>query len=647
MPTTNELCGPVLQPEPTAKVIRDILRACRASTWSRRVVIDFETFYGTKYSLRSNKINYTEYIRDPRFRVMCVAVKIDDALTMKFTKPQFEDWLASLHDAWWDDVAVFAHNTMFDGLILAERYDIRPAQWFCTLSLVRALFQGSIGNDLEDVAAFLGLPPKPAILEQVKDRYWEDLTPDEQSRMLDYCAHDVDTAAAIADAFWPALPAEEQRLMHLTLQQFLEPKLYLNEGALKLEIEAVIAHRDRLVRATGINDPKVFSSVAKFGALLRSRGIEPPTKWSNEKEEEVDAFSKTDLGWLHMVNHWRETGQTELVQLADARMNCASSIHVTRPQRLLLLGQNQQPIGAAYNYYGAHTGRWSGGNKLNFQNFKRKGAIRKTIMAPRGYVIVVVDASQIELRFNAWLHLENFVLDTLRAGKCVYRRMAGKIYGLTEAEADALSSDDPRRFVGKVAMLGLGYQMSGKKFNDTLALGTMGPSVFLPRELTDNIVYNVYRPEHRNIVAGWQLLQDMLPAMMDKQCRVPWRCLEFRHNGVMLPNGMMQMYDGLRFESESSITYNADGFPHHIYGGLFDENIVQALARIGVGDSMSRIARQVPVVLQTHDECGALVREREADDVLRMMIQEMSTPPPWAPDIPLNAEGGYDYCYSK
>lgn len=653
----NDLSGNVLQPVPTAAMIRDIQRASKIFKSCRRVVIDFETFYGTKYSLRSNKINYTEYVRHPLFAIMCVSIKIDNQPTRKLTKAEFEFWLTTLTPEWWLETDIIAHNMMFDGLILAEKYDIRPARWLCTLSLIRALFQGSIGADLDSVAAFLGLPLKPKILESVKDRHWEDLSVDEQERLMAYCAHDVDTAAAIADIFFPTLPTSELDLMHLTLQQFLEPKLFVDEANLQVEINRVFAERAALIAATGLPDiiengktitaEKQLTSKTRFADILRANGIEPPMKWSNKQETEIEAFSKTDLDWVRLVNTWRQEGRTQLVALADARMNCASSIHMTRPQRLLELGKNQQPIGAAYNYYGAHTGRWSGGNKLNFQNFKRKGAIRRTIIAPKGYVIVVVDASQIELRFNAWLHGEHSTLDTLRAGKCVYRRMAGKIYGLTELMADALASDAAERFVGKVAELGLGYQMSGNKFNDTLALGSMGPAVFLDKAVTDHIVYNIYRPEHPNIVNGWKFLQDMLPQMMHKDCRIDWKCLEFRNNGVRLPNGMMQMYDGLRFESESAMCYHADGMWKYIYGGLFDENLIQGLARIPVGDAMQRIRQHVPVVLQTHDEIGALAREEEADAVLAMMIDEVSRPPHWAPDIPLKAEGGYDYCYSK
>lgn len=645
MQTTNVVSGNEFQLTPN--VIRDIQRASSVSTAPRRkLYIDFETFYGTKYSLRSQEINYTEYVRSPLFEIMCVGIKIDDGEIEVFTRAQFDAWMASTPPEWWAETCVIAHNTAFDGLILSEKYDVRPARWLCTLSLIRALFQGSIDAGVESVADFLGLPPKSGILLKVKDRHWDDLTPEEQTAMLSYCANDVLVCATTAEVFFPALPADEMELMHTTLQQFLEPKLFINEPALREEIARVNTERTELIDASGV-DLKQLTSTPKFAAVLRERGIEPPTKWSNKQEKKVDSFSKSDLNWLRMVREWELEGRADLVALAKARMNCASSIHVTRPTRLLALSNRGQPIGAAYNYYGAHTGRWSGANKLNFQNFKRKGAIRRTITAPKGYVLVVVDASQIELRFNAWFCGEPVVLALLRDGTCVYRKMAGEIYGLAENEWRALDSASAERFVGKVAMLGLGYGMSGDKFNDTLALGAMGPAVFLPRHVTQHIVYDVYRPNHANIVNTWKELDSILDQMMFSDCDFEYKCLQIKHNRIVLPNGMEQVYHDLRYTDERSKSYYSDRARHNIYGGLLDENIIQALARIPMGTAMLEIKKHYPIALHTHDELVALVPEREADDALRFMLDEVSRPPAWAPDIPLKAEGGYDYCYSK
>lgn len=645
MPTINWPAGSELW-TPTKTLLRDIERASGDITSKSRTYVDVETKYGTKYTLRQQ--NYTEYIRDPRFELMCASVAIDSAPVMKMTKPEFDEF-ARQHN--WHETTVIAHNTMFDGLILAEKYGVRPAKWHCTLSLVRALFQGSIDADIDSMATFLGLPGKSGILPKVKDRGWNDLTPAEQEAMLDYCANDTTVCRTIDEVFTPALPEKERELLHMTLQQFLEPKLFLDLPKLAELLEETKAGRQRLIIASGVEpqgkktaEDRLRSS-REFAKILTAQGVETPTKWSKKQEKDIEAFSKTDLPWLRLVQTWRETGQTHLVALAEARMNCASSTHITRPARLALMGANNRPVGAAYNYFGAHSGRWSGGNKLNFQNFKRKGKIRKSIVAPKGYVLVVADSSQIELRFNAWFNDERWMLDTLRRGECIYRRAAGIIYGIEHWMG--LDKDSPERFVGKVSELGLGYGMSGPKFNDTLALGAMGPPIFMTQAQTNHIVYEVYRPSHANIVSGWNYLGQMLHHMQDKRCKVDKKCVEFRHEGIVLPNGTRLVYHGLHQDPDENLVYFANGAWHKIYGGLTDENIIQGLARVGVSENMLEIKRELPIVMHTHDEIVALAKEQEADAALAFMIDVMSRPPSWAPDIPLAAEGGYDYCYSK
>jgi len=86
-----------------------------------------------------------------------------------------------------------------------------------------------------------------------------------------------------------------------------------------------------------------------------------------------------------------------------------------------------------------------------------------------------------------------------------------------------------------------------------------------------------------------------------------------------------------------------------LYGGICDENIVQALARIVVFDQMLEIDALdgIHVVSSTHDEVIALVREEEADAAQTEMEQIMSVTPGWCPGLPLAAEGGYAREYSK
>jgi DNA polymerase len=93
-----------------------------------------------------------------------------------------------------------------------------------------------------------------------------------------------------------------------------------------------------------------------------------------------------------------------------------------------------------------------------------------------------------------------------------------------------------------------------------------------------------------------------------------------------------------------------------IHGGVLTENVVQALARIVIGEQMLVIARYLHevgdgfyrrIVTMTHDEIVVCVPKEEAAQTLNYMLQVMRAPPSWATELPLDAEGGYAENYSK
>ena len=80
------------------------------------VTLDFETYYDQQFSLK--RLTTEEYIRDPRFEVIGVAMKIDEDETQWFsgTHEEIKAWLNQVD---WNTSALLCHNAQFDGAILS------------------------------------------------------------------------------------------------------------------------------------------------------------------------------------------------------------------------------------------------------------------------------------------------------------------------------------------------------------------------------------------------------------------------------------------------------------------------------------------------------------------------------------------------
>ena len=244
----------------------------------------------------------------------------------------------------------------------------------------------------------------------------------------------------------------------------------------------------------------------------------------------------------------------------------------------------------------------------------------------------------------AWLADEDDLLEQFRAGDDIYSNLATKIYGRPINKTD----DPTERFVGKTAVLGLGYGMGAGKFQATLESGAMGPAMkFTIDEAYD--VVNTYRSTYSGIPLLWKKLELKLANTINPSYEESWHGLWFHRGKIHLPNGMALHYNNLRYEG-GQLTYDSRT-TESTWGGRIAENVVQALSRIIVTDSMLRIQQDkdldAEVVLTVHDEIVLISNANDPDATMNKLIAHMCTPPSWAQEIPLDAEGGYDFSYSK
>lgn len=622
------------------------------------VTLDFETYYDRDFTLF--KMATSEYVRDSKFEPLTCSIKIDDRTAFCYLGK--EDIAAALAKIDWSKATLLCHNTQFDGLILSHHFGIVPARYACTLSMARALHPKFESNKLEVVSVKYGKTHKLK-MPDFKGMHAEEIRKNKKLRDAIFAYNNADVQSCYEvyqEMLRRNFPATELDLIDITVRMFADPRLCVDMDLAKDELTAEQNRRQTAIAAAG-EDIKVLSSNKGFPALLERLGVDVPTKPSPSVEgKRIPAIAKSDEALQSLRLH----PDPRVAALVEGRLAAKSTIGETRAARMLARGANGMRLPIYLNYYGAHTGRWSGGDKFNPQNFKQAkkvgGRLREAIMAPPGHEIVVVDASQIECRVTAWIANELWVLEAFREKRDLYCEFASQAYGRTITKAD-----EEERFVGKTCVLGLGFGMGGPKLQFTLLTQSVNQGldpVRLPTDVCFRLV-STYRNMCSEIVKFWKYANDQGIGAMLSGHPLDYKCIRFEKGRIVLPNGLALLYPGLnaniarskggRFfkgipqESIHDASYLGSNGKNKLYGGLLTENIVQALARIIVADVMREIARSYQIVMMTHDEIVFLAPVSEAQNALDEAIRLMAIPPVWAPDLPLSSEGKHDVRYKK
>lgn len=603
------------------------------------ITIDFETYYSKDFSL--SKMTTEEYIRDPQFQIIGVAVKVDDGKT-RFFSGSHESLRNQLQEYNWASSMVVAHNAMFDMAILNWILDIRPMAIGDTLSMARAIHGIEVGNSLSKLAQYYKLGEKGTEVVNAKDKRREDFSNEEMRRYAGYCANDVEITYQLFLTLLPHFNKTELRLINLTIRMFTEPSLRLDGVLLNSHLIEVRDSKKALLTQSGANIDDLMSNF-KFAELLRELGVEPPMKISATTGKETLAFAKTDEEFKALSEHPDMRVQT----LVAARLGNKTTLEETRTERLISIA-DRGLIPVPLSYYAAHTGRWGGADKLNFQNLPSRGQnankLKKAILAPAGHVIIDCDSSQIEARVLAWFAGQDDLVKAFAEGEDVYKIMASAIYNKPREEIDK-----QERFVGKTTILGAGYGMGGAKFQAQLK--TFGTSIEL--EEAERIV-DTYRETYPHIKKLWSDGGKAIDAM-NKKKTIKWGkegVITVGADGIIMPNGLVQRYPNLKKVKDTrdgntgmQYIYDSRKGVTKLYGGKLTENICQGLARCIIGEQMLRIARKYTVVLTVHDAVACIAPKAEAEKAMAYVMECMQYVPDWAQGIPLNCEAGYGDSY--
>ena len=615
------------------------------------VTLDFETFYDKDYSL--SRMTTEEYIRDPRFEVIGVGVKIDDGEPEWFSGTH-EETKAFLNKIDWANSAVLCHHTMFDGGILSFAFGIIPAYYFDTLSMARAIHGVDAGGSLKALAERYQLGEKGTEVINALGKRRKDFSPSELAAYGEYCKNDAVLTFKLFNVLMSDyFPQNELDLIDMTLRMYTEPVLRVDDALLVERLQDIQQEKAVLLRSL-MNVLKVdteeevrakLASNPQFAEVLRSFGIEPPMKTSLTTGKETFALAKNDEGFIELSEHDNPVVQ----HLCAVRLGTKSTIEESRVERFIGIGaRNKGLLPIPLKYYGAHTGRWAGADSVNFQNLpsrdKKKKALKNSVIAPPGQYIINCDSSQIEARVLAWLAGQDDVTEQFRKGDDVYSIFATKIYKQPISKANPVE-----RFVGKTCILGLGYGTGAAKLRHTLK--TQPPGADLSEEECKRIV-DLYRQENDKIPELWRECDNALqhlaswPRNLQPYTIGKHKCISVDSTGIRLPNGLSIRYPDLRMNDKKYVYKSRRGVTS-IWGGAMVENIVQALARIIVGEQMLKIKERYRPVLTVHDAAVIVCPEKELDDAVGYITQVMSTPPSWASNLPVACEAKSGQSYGE
>ena len=356
------------------------------------ITLDFETFYDTGFSL--SRLTTEEYIRSPQFQVIGFAMKINEGST-KWYSGSHEELQAVLDEVDWDEAMLLAHNNLFDGAILSFIFNVKPKVLLDTLCMARAIHGVDAGGSLAKLAIRYNLGEKGTEVLDAKGKRLEDFEEHELHRYGMYCKNDVELTYKLFQQLSKGFPFSELELIDLTLKMYTEPTLEVDDALLIDRLEEVREEKKSLLgslmaRLECEDEECVRAKLAsnkQFAELLEELKVPVPMKESPTTGKQTYALAKTDEGFIALQEHENSFIQ----ELCAVRLGTKSTIEESRIERFIGIGaRNKTKLPIPLKYYGAHTGRWSGSDKVNFQNLpsrdKKKKALKNAILPPDGEV---------------------------------------------------------------------------------------------------------------------------------------------------------------------------------------------------------------------------------------------------------------------
>ena len=403
------------------------------------------------------------------------------------------------------------------------------------------------------------------------------------------------------------------------------------------------------------------------------------------------------LAWLNNMG----AGMTDLTEKSVSAMLVHTNLHKDVRRALELRREGSQTSVAKYAkmleiqrdgrirntlvYHGASTGRWASRGGLNLQNIARptlqdeeiesaiprvfnrgqgtmaelSSLVRSAIRAPMGYTFVDVDFSSIENRVGVYLAGQKDKVELFRKGLDEYKVFASE--SLYHVPYDDVTKD--MRQVSKSAVLGAMFGQGAKG----LVKYAEGMGVKLSEPMAKNAVDN-YRSSYAKVKELWAKCESAAIQAVENPGN-PFRAgdklvLKAAKDALwmQLPSGRLICWQRPQLELlttpwgakklgvtvHSQNTYTRQWSRNALIGSSIFQSAVQGTARDCLAVAMINLEKAgYEVINSIHDEVLLLVEEQSAESALSDVMRIMTTPPTWAPDFPLAAEGWINKRYKK
>ncbi|MGI6014862.1 MAG: DNA polymerase [Oscillospiraceae bacterium] len=637
--------------------------------------IDIETYSDASLP----DVGVYRYADDPSFEILLFAYAFDGEAVRVVDLAQGEKLPRRVIGALLDPaVTKSAFNAQFERVCLSRHLGrpLDPEGWHCTM--IHAWSLGLSGG-LAHVAKALNLPQdkqkmfigknlirafsvprKPSEANGHVTRYRPYHRPLDWELFCDYCIQDVVVEREIHKRLSPyPMPEKELELYHLDQR--------INDYGVRLDPVFVR-------QAIAIDAACTEELTEELKALTRLENPNSNTQlrdWlSKMLGTEVRSIDKRAVaGMLDDAE-----GHPEVAQALELRQQLAKTSTAKYAKMADVICSDGRAHGLL-QFYGARTGRWSG-RLIQVQNLPKNHIaeldlarevvrngdrellemlyanapavlsqlIRTAFIPAEGYRFIVSDFSAIEARVIAWFAGEQWRLEVFQSHGKIYEASAAAMFGVP---VESIDRGSPLRQKGKIAELALGYQ------GGVGALKQMGAlDMGLTEEELPELVAQ-WRLANPAIVQFWRDVDAAAKTAISDQTTVPLqKGLRFIYEPgalfIELPSGRRLAYPNPRvephhkWEGRDKISFGDTGQNKRdrldTYGGRLVENIVQATARDCLGEGMLRLYEAgYKITFHVHDEVvlEVPIGQGSVDEVNEIM----SEPMPWAPGLPLAADG--------